>query len=55
MRAYGKRLAHLHFHDNKGGQADLHLPIGAGHIDLATMIRAIKQTGYDDTITLEVF
>jgi sugar phosphate isomerase/epimerase len=52
---YGKRLAHVHAHDNKGGSADLHLPIGAGHIDWPTMIRALKKCGYDDTITLEVF
>jgi sugar phosphate isomerase/epimerase len=52
---YGKRLAHVHAHDNNGGSGDLHLPIGAGHIDWPEMIRALKRCGYDDTITLEVF
>src|SRR5438552_7868680 len=27
---YGDRLKHVHLHDNKGGHADLHLPLGAG-------------------------
>jgi|ERR1043165_3148259 sugar phosphate isomerase/epimerase len=53
--AYGKRLAHVHAHDNKGGSGDLHLPIGAGHIDWPSMIRALKGANYNDTITLEVF
>lgn len=53
--AYGKRLAHVHIHDNKGGSADLHLPIGAGNIDWPVMIRALKRAGYHDTVTLEVF
>lgn len=52
---YGKRLAHVHMHDNDGGHADLHLPIGAGRIDFEKEIRILKATGYDSTITLEVF
>ncbi len=53
--AYGKRLAHVHAHDNKGGSGDLHLPIGAGYIEWPQMIRALKRVHYNDTITLEVF
>ncbi len=52
---FGKRLAHVHLHDNRGGGADLHLPLGAGTIDYARHLRSIKQAGYDGTITLEVF
>jgi sugar phosphate isomerase/epimerase len=55
IRAYGERLRHVHLHDNKGGGADLHLPLGAGTIDIARHIRALKACGYDGTITLEVF
>ena len=29
LNAYGKRLQHVHLHDNKGGSTDLHLPLGA--------------------------
>ena len=52
---YGNRLRHVHLHDNRGGNADLHLPLGAGEIDVPAAIRALKRCGFDGTITLEVF
>jgi sugar phosphate isomerase/epimerase len=55
LRVHGKRLRHVHLHDNKGGHADLHLPLGAGNLDLHRCIRALKACGFDETITLEVF
>ncbi len=55
LAAYGKRLRHVHLHDNKGGAADLHLPLGAGNIDTAHYVRSLQACGYDGTITLEVF
>lgn len=55
LKAYGKRLRHVHLHDNKGGNADLHLPLGTGSVDLPRCLRAVRATGYDGTITLEVF
>jgi sugar phosphate isomerase/epimerase len=55
LARYGPRLRHVHLHDNKGGAADLHLPLGAGTIDVARHVRELKQAGYDGTITLEVF
>jgi sugar phosphate isomerase/epimerase len=55
LRAHGKRLRHVHLHDNRGGQADLHLPLGAGNLDLNRELRALKECGFDGTITLEVF
>jgi len=55
LRAYGSRLRHVHLHDNKGGDADLHLPLGSGNLDLHHQIQLLRATGYDGTITLEVF
>jgi len=55
LETYGSRLRHVHLHDNKGGQADLHLPLGCGNVDLPRHVRALKQIGYNGTITLEVF
>jgi sugar phosphate isomerase/epimerase len=55
LRAHGKRLRHVHLHDNRGGHADLHLPLGAGNLDLHRELRALKECGFDETITLEVF
>jgi sugar phosphate isomerase/epimerase len=48
-------LQHVHLHDNKGGTADLHLPIGAGNIDARHYVKSLQKHGYDGTITLEVF
>lgn len=55
VEAYGQRLRHVHLHDNKGGHADLHLPLGTGTVDLPWALGKLKQAGYDGTITLEVF
>jgi sugar phosphate isomerase/epimerase len=55
LKTYGHRLRHVHLHDNRGGHADLHLPLGAGNLDVAAAVRALKTCGYDGTITLEVF
>lgn len=55
IAAYGSRLRHVHLHDNKGGSADLHLPLGTGTVDVPRHLRALKSCGYDGTITLEVF
>jgi len=50
-----KRLEHVHFSDNNGGNLDLHLPLGVGKIDWAWIVHILKRVGYDGTITLEVF
>ncbi len=55
LRAYGSRLRHVHLHDNKGGDADLHLPLGCGTLNLHHHIQLLRTVGYDGTITLEVF
>lgn len=55
LTALGERLVHVHLSDNKGGDADLHLPLGAGTIDWPGIITALRRHGYDGTITLEVF
>jgi sugar phosphate isomerase/epimerase len=55
LAAYGTRLRHVHLHDNKGGSADLHLPLGVGSLDTERYVRALQRIGYDGTITLEVF
>jgi len=48
------RIGHVHVGDNNGRE-DEHLPLGAGRLDLAGGLAAIKASGYDETITLEVF
>ena len=53
----GNRLRHVHLSDNDGS-ADQHLPLGAAprsKTNWAEHIRKLKASGYDATITLEVF
>lgn len=49
------RLEHVHMSDNRAGSADLHLPLGAGLVPWNKIVAEIKKSGYDGTITLEVF
>lgn len=55
VATFGHRLRHVHLHDNKGGHADLHLPLGSGTLDVAGAVKSLRENGYDGTITLEVF
>jgi sugar phosphate isomerase/epimerase len=48
------RIGHVHVGDNNG-QGDDHLPVGAGRVDIAGGLAAVKASGYDQTITIEVF
>ena len=54
LEAFGERLAHVHVHDNLGGE-DLHLPLGVGTIDWEEAVSTLKAAGWDGTVTLEVF
>ena len=55
LQAFRERLVHVHLSDNFGKSEDLHLPLGAGNIDWKKVISALKGSGYDGTITLEIF
>ena len=50
----GTAITHVHFSDNRA-TADHHMPLGAGNIDWKNAVATLKATGYDGTITLEVF
>jgi sugar phosphate isomerase/epimerase len=50
----GEHITHVHFSDNRG-TADHHMPLGVGNIDWENAVSNLKDTGYDETITLEVF
>ena len=54
INTFGDKIIHIHWHDNHG-QKDEHLPIGDGFIDHQEAVNALKDIGYDGTITLEVF
>jgi sugar phosphate isomerase/epimerase len=50
----GEQIRHVHFSDNRATD-DHHMPLGVGQIDWRGAVRALKATGYDGTVTLEVF
>ncbi len=54
IRTFGKKIEHIHMHDNRGSEDD-HLPLGLGELDYEKVARALKKIGYDKTITFEVF
>jgi len=54
---FADRIRHVHLHDNHGGTSvrdDLHLPIGAGSIDFAAILRDLRAAGYDGGFSFEV-
>lgn len=54
IEAFADRIGHVHVSDNFG-KDDNHLPLGSGRIRFPKVLKALKKTGYDDTVTLEVF
>jgi sugar phosphate isomerase/epimerase len=52
VRALPRRVVEVHCHDNHG-EADEHLPPGAGTADIAGMLAALRGQGYAGPITIE--
>jgi len=55
LKTFADRLSHVHLSDNFGKSEDLHLPLGTGNIEWEKLIPLLKNSGYNGTITLEVF
>ena len=54
LKTLSKKLTHIHISGNHG-KHDEHLPIEKGNIKWPEMLKVVKKTGYNDTISLEVF
>ncbi|MBW2603026.1 MAG: sugar phosphate isomerase/epimerase [Deltaproteobacteria bacterium] len=54
IERFSDRIGHIHVSDNLG-EVDNHLPVGAGTVNFSEIVKALKDMGYNDTITLEVF
>lgn len=52
--ACGRRLKHLHIHDNHG-QKDEHLPLGEGTLDWKGFFDALKEVEYDGIYLMELY
>lgn len=53
-RELGEHIRHVHFSDNRG-RSDDHMPLGVGTVNWQNAVDALKATGYDGTVTLEIF
>ncbi|MDT8378649.1 MAG: sugar phosphate isomerase/epimerase [Desulfotignum sp.] len=54
IRRLAPHIGHVHVSDNFGKKDD-HLAVGKGNIDFPSLVSSLKQAGYDDTMTFEVF
>jgi len=54
IQQFSDRIVHIHANDNFGKE-DNHLPVGAGTVDFQKIVKALKNIGYNQTVTLEVF
>jgi sugar phosphate isomerase/epimerase len=50
----GEHIRHVHFSDNRS-RSDDHMPLGVGSMNWKKAVNSLKATGYDNTITLEIF
>ena len=54
IRRVGHRLRVTHVHDNDG-KGDQHRPVGEGTIDWKSVTEALKEIGYDEELSLELY
>lgn len=54
LEKFTDRIGHIHLSDNQG-KFDEHLAIGQGNINFKRFMAKLVRTGFNDTITLEVF
>ncbi|AOY58429.1 sugar phosphate isomerase [Desulfococcus multivorans] len=54
IKTFADRIHHLHISDNNG-RRDEHLPVGQGSLDFNATAEALRRSGYDGTVTLEIF
>jgi len=52
--ALHERLIHVHVSDNFGSRDD-HFPLGVGRVDYKNPLKALRERGYNGTVTIEVF
>ncbi|MBI2084937.1 MAG: sugar phosphate isomerase/epimerase [Candidatus Aenigmarchaeota archaeon] len=54
IKKFGKRIQHIHMHDNHG-KMDEHLPVGIASIDFRRTVKELKKIKYGKTISMEIF
>ncbi|MCP4348404.1 MAG: sugar phosphate isomerase/epimerase [Desulfobacterales bacterium] len=54
IEMFGDRIGHIHVSDNEGKRDD-HIPVGRGTVNFPRIIKSLKNIGYADTVTFEIF
>ncbi len=54
IRRLGRKIIHIHFHDNHG-QSDEHLVPGEGSINFAPIVNALKEVKFGGAVVVEMF
>ena len=54
VKQFADKIGHVHISDNRGKKDD-HFAVGLGTVNFQDFLKQLKLTGYDDTITLEIF
>jgi sugar phosphate isomerase/epimerase len=49
------RIVHLHLKDSDAHGSNHWVPVGSGALDLAGLLAAVKEDGYDGVISLEAY
>ncbi|MBI2900027.1 MAG: sugar phosphate isomerase/epimerase [Planctomycetes bacterium] len=55
IRRFGRRAAHFHIEDIAATRVHHHLPPGDGAMDFRAIFAALREVGYDDWITIELY
>jgi sugar phosphate isomerase/epimerase len=55
IRQLGRRIQHVHLSDGDRRTYALHLPIGDGELDLRAVVAALKEIGFQGTLTNDLF
>ncbi len=53
VKNLGEKVFHLHLNDNDGS-CDLHLPLGKGSINFASLLKALEAVNYQGALVLEI-
>lgn len=53
IETHGDRIAELHLNDTRGAR-DEHLPLGAGRLDMETILRPVRETDWSGNVLLDL-